>query len=125
MKLLVLGGTLLVSACAAPLQAQRVEVPDDDTRRREIRLDDGAASVRLTTKEPPARRYELVGAVTGESRWDDTWTAARDARIDLRNRARALEADVVMIDQVYPPRDTGRRRRIVVFAGRAFREKRR
>src|SRR4051794_4677974 len=86
-------------------------------------LEPTATRVRVVVHEPARGKYRFVGKVNGEALTDDTLAAAECAKNDIRNKAAALGADLVKIDEVSAPDDSGQIRRVVIFSGRAFKER--
>jgi hypothetical protein len=82
-----------------------------------------STSVKITGKEPPSDRWELVGKISGEASTDDTTEAGIAAEKDLKKKALRLGAALVKIDQITPPADKGKRGKVTVFVARAFRER--
>ncbi len=84
-------------------------------------LQPAAEGVEIATEAPSASDYKLVGTVTGEASAADPEAAAQAAKNDLRNKAAALGATLVTVDE-----DTGRAvllqdKTDVKLVGRAYR----
>ncbi len=77
---------LLLSACAGSL-------PDH------VELTPQAENVEFAYEPPGADAYQEVGKVTGMAQGTDTDATTEAAKNDLRNKAAALGATVVTIDQ--------------------------
>lgn len=77
------------AACAA-------ELPEH------VALQPAAESVEIATEPPSPNAFVLVGKVTGLAAAKDPDTAAQAAKNDLRNKAAALGATLVTVDE-----DTG------------------
>ncbi len=58
-----------------------------------------AETVEFATEPPSANTFKLVGEVHGEAAARDVDTAQQAARNDLRNKAAALGASLVTIDE--------------------------
>jgi hypothetical protein len=65
-------------------------------------LQPGAETVEIAMEPPSASTFSLVGQVTGAAAANDPQTAQQAAKNDLRNKAAALGATLVTIDE-----DTG------------------
>jgi hypothetical protein len=89
-----------------------------------IPLAPDAAQVEIVTEAIDREKYEFVGDVQGEAKASDIGEANKNARNDMRNKAAALGATVVILDTNTAANAmdwTGRNK--VVLAGRAFRPK--
>jgi len=64
-----------------------------------IALQPAAENVEIATDAPGSGAYAMVGDVRGEAASTDLDTAQEAARNDLRNKAAALGASLVTIDQ--------------------------
>jgi hypothetical protein len=62
-------------------------------------LQPAAANVEIAVEPPSANSYQLVGKVTGEAAANDPDSAQAAAKNDLRNKAAALGASLVTIDE--------------------------
>jgi Domain of unknown function (DUF4156) len=58
-----------------------------------------AENVEIAVDPPSANSYQLVGKVTGEAAANDADSAQAAAKNDLRNKAAALGASLVTIDE--------------------------
>ncbi len=67
-----------------------------------VPLQPAAESVEIATEPPSASTFSLVGQVTGVAAANDPQVAQQAAKNDLRNKAAALGATLVTIDE-----DTG------------------
>ncbi len=83
--LALLFASALASACAA--------LPDH------VELTPQAENVEFAYEPPGAGAYQEVGKVTGMAQGTDTEATTEAAKNDLRNKAAALGATVVTIDQ--------------------------
>ncbi len=72
--------------------------------------------VRLVGKTPPADRFLFVGKVSARAENVEFVDGARDAQEQLKEKAKALGADVVKIDRVSPGK-----KHLIILAGRAYR----
>lgn len=86
-----------------------------------VNLAPGAADVEFATEPPGPDAYKLVGEVTGVAAAHDPEAAQEAARNDMRNKAAALGASLVTIDE-----DTGEAlplqdKTMVKLVGRAYR----
>ena len=83
-------------------------------------LQAGAENVEIVVEPPSANSYQLVGKVTGEAAANDLDSAQAAAKNDLRNKAAALGASLVTIDEStgkpLPLQDKTR----VTLVGRAY-----
>jgi hypothetical protein len=77
---------LVLAACAGG-------IPDH------VELTPQAENVEFAYEPPGATGYQEIGKVTGVAQGSDTDTTTEAARNDLRNKAAALGATVVTIDQ--------------------------
>jgi hypothetical protein len=84
--LLLLVSLPLMLACAAQLPEHVVLQP-------------GAENVEIAVDPPSSNSYQLVGKVTGEAAANDLDSAQAAAKNDLRNKAAALGASLVTIDE--------------------------
>lgn len=64
-----------------------------------IELEPIGESVEFATEPPNAGAYKLVGQVTGQAAANDLDSAQQAAKNDLRNKAAALGASLVTIDE--------------------------
>jgi hypothetical protein len=62
-------------------------------------LQPGAENVEIAVEAPSPNSYQLVGKVTGEAAANDLESAQAAAKNDLRNKAAALGASLVTIDE--------------------------
>jgi hypothetical protein len=67
-----------------------------------VALQPGAEAVEIAMEAPPQSTFTLVGKVTGVAAANDPTAAQQEAKNDLRNKAAALGATLVTIDE-----DTG------------------
>ena len=67
-----------------------------------VALEPAAENVEIAAEPPSANDYKLVGTVTGSAASNDAQAAEHAAKNDLRNKAAALGASLVTVDQ-----DTG------------------
>jgi Domain of unknown function (DUF4156) len=83
-------------------------------------LQPGAENVEIAVEPPSSNSYQLVGKVIGEAAANDLDSAQAAAKNDLRNKAAALGATLVTIDentgQPMPLQDRTR----VKLVGRAY-----
>lgn len=86
MRSLVLLFSLLATACASQL-------PDH------IDLQPQAENVEFAYEPPSPDAYKMIGAVTGEAAANDPDVAQEAAKNDIRNKAAAMGASLVTIDQ--------------------------
>lgn len=77
---------LLVTACAGG-------IPDH------VELQPGAENVEIVSEPPSPNGYKELGRVTGVAVGADPDVAADAAKNDLRNKAAALGADLVTLDE--------------------------
>jgi hypothetical protein len=84
--LLLLVSVSLMLACAEQLPEHVVLQP-------------GAENVEIAVDAPSSNSYQLVGKVTGEAAANDLDSAQAAAKNDLRNKAAALGASLVTIDE--------------------------
>jgi hypothetical protein len=77
----------------AALFACAEQIPDH------IELQPQAEQVEFAAEPPSANAYKLVGQVTGQGAANDPDTAQQAARNDLRNKAAAIGASLVTIDE--------------------------
>jgi hypothetical protein len=106
MKALFVFGFLLLS-CAETLPERVVLQP-------------GAENVEFAVDTPSASGYQLVGQVTGEAAANDLEAAQQAAKNDIRNRAAALGAFLVTIDDSIGEPMPLRDKTHVKLVGRAF-----
>jgi hypothetical protein len=104
------GAALLGSGCAPSLPQVTVTVP-----QVQITVHPWEKPLKIVSKLPSSERWQLVGRVRAVARADEFVDAARTVQDRLRERARALGADVVKID-VASAGD-----QIVQLSGRAYR----
>jgi hypothetical protein len=64
-----------------------------------VALQPGAEAVEIATDPPSANNFKMVGQVEGLAAAADTDAAERAAKNDLRNKAAALGASLVTIDE--------------------------
>jgi hypothetical protein len=62
-------------------------------------LQPSAESVAIAMEPPSPNTYELIGRIIGEAAANDLDAAEQAARSDLRNRAAAMGASLVTIDE--------------------------
>jgi hypothetical protein len=79
-------GATLTIACAEQIPERIVLLP-------------AAEDVAIATEPPGSDGYRLVGQVEGQAAANDLDTATQSAKNDLRNKAAALGATLVTIDQ--------------------------
>jgi hypothetical protein len=64
-----------------------------------VALQPGAEAVEFAMEPPSPNSYKLVGEVTGQAQGNDPEQAQAAAKNDLRNKAAALGASLVTIDE--------------------------
>jgi hypothetical protein len=84
---------LLLPLVSALLSACAEELPDH------IVLQPAGEDVEIATEPPSVNGYQIVGQVEGRAEANDLDTAQQAAKNDLRNRAAALGATLVTIDE--------------------------
>jgi hypothetical protein len=83
---------LLVPLLSALLAACAEQLPDH------VVLQPAAEDVEIATEPPSANSFQVIGEVEGRAEANDLDTAQQAAKNDLRNRAAALGATLVTID---------------------------
>jgi hypothetical protein len=103
-----------VSVLCALLAACAEQLPDH------VVLQPGGEDVEIAAEPPSTNGYQVVGEVEGRAESNDLDDAQQAARNDLRNRAAALGASLVTIDddRGEPVLLMGRTR--VTLTGRAY-----
>jgi len=84
---------LVLLALLAVLPACAEQLPEH------VVLQPGAENVEIAVEPPSSNSYQLVGTVTGEAAANDLDSAQAAAKNDLRNKAAALGATLVTIDE--------------------------
>jgi hypothetical protein len=107
-SLLALSST--VAACAPAVQENVVLKPE-------------AMEVAFATETPSSNAYTLVGTINSTAAGKEMDDAILSAKNDLRNKAAAMGATLVMVDETAPDKDFVRDKRIVHLKGRAFKVK--
>lgn len=82
-----------------------------------------AASVEFAMDTPSSNSYTMVGVIKSDAAGKEIPEAMESAKNDLRNKAAALGATLVMIDDSIPDKDFVREKRIVHVTARAFKVK--
>ncbi len=100
----------LAAACAPAIQEAVALKPE-------------AAAIEFAQSTPSANSYTMVGVITSDAAAKELPEAIDSAKNDLRNKAAALGATLVMVDETVPDKDFVRDRRIVHLKGRAFKVK--
>lgn len=80
-----------------------------------------AMSIELVKSEPDRTKYKFIGDIQGEALSGDVGVSTLNARNDIKNKAYALGADIVVLDSLAAENTmdyTGRSR--VYLTGRAF-----
>lgn len=77
---------------AALLAACADQIPDH------VVLQPAGDDVEIATEPPSANAYQVIGEVTGQAEANDLDAAQQAAKNDLRNRAAAIGASLVTID---------------------------
>jgi hypothetical protein len=80
-------------------------------------------AVEFAMETPSKDAYEVVGTVKATAAGKTIGDATDAARNDLRNKAAAIGATLVIEDKTDTSQDVMRERRIVTITGRAFRAK--
>ncbi len=94
MRGIIFFSSILVSTFCAAGCAQNLP--------EKVALEPAAEQVEIAAEPPSANDYKLVGTVTGLAASNDAQLAEHAAKNDLRNKAAALGASLVTIDE-----DTG------------------
>jgi hypothetical protein len=106
--------SLLLVSLSVALPACAEQLPEH------VVLQPGAENVEIAVEPPSLNSYQLVGKVIGEAAANDLDSAQAAAKNDLRNKAAALGASLVTIDentgQPMPLQDRTR----VKLVGRAY-----
>jgi hypothetical protein len=97
-------------ACAPAVQENVVLKPE-------------AMEVEFATETPSSNAYSLVSTITSDAAGNEIDDAILSAKNDLRNKAAALGATLVIVDETRPDKDFVREKRIVHLKGRAFKVK--
>ena len=82
-----------------------------------------AMAVEFAMDTPSSNAYAMVGLITSDAAGKEIPEALESAKNDLRNKAAALGATLVTIDETTPDKDFVREKRIVHVKGRAFKVK--
>jgi hypothetical protein len=82
-----------------------------------------AQNVEFATETPSPDAYSLVGTITSDTAGKEIDDAILSAKNDLRNKAAAMGATLVIVDETVPDKDFVREKRIVHLKGRAFKVK--
>jgi hypothetical protein len=107
-------GAVLVALAAGSFAACAEELPSH------VELASGADNVEFAVEVPSKDGYRLVGTVKGIAAANDLDTATEAARNDLRNKAAALGATLVTIDQNIGEAMPLQNRTKVKLTGRAY-----
>lgn len=109
---LALAGLAAVAAlaCSPAVQERVVLQPEGE-------------AVEFAMETPSKDAYEVVGTVKATAAGKTIGDATDAARNDLRNKAAALGATLVIEDKTDTSQDIIREKRIVTITGRAFRAK--
>jgi hypothetical protein len=98
----------------AALMSCAEQIPDH------IDLQPQAENVEFALEPPSPNTYKLVGQVTGQAAANDLDTAQQAAKNDLRNKAAALGASLVTIDENVGEPMPLREKTRVKLVGRAY-----
>ena len=88
--------------------------------QQNVALKPEAESVEFAMDPPSPDAYAMVGAITSEAAGKEIGDAVDAAKNDMRNKAAALGASLVIIDETVPDKDFVRDTRIVHLKGRAY-----
>jgi hypothetical protein len=88
-----------------------------------IALKPEAEAVEFAMDTPSPDAYTMVGVVKSDTAAKEIDAAILSARNDLRNKAAAMGASLVIVDETTPDRDIAREKRVVHLKGRAFKVK--
>jgi len=108
--LLSLSSPFLILACAPAVQ-------------EDVKLTPEATSVEFAMDTPSPNSYAMVGKISSDAAGKEMDDAIAAAKNDLRNKAAAMGATLVIVDETNPDKDFVRDRRIVHLKGRAFKVK--
>ena len=107
----------LLAALALAVAACSPAIPENITLKPE------AQSVEFATETPSPNAYALVATITSDAAAKEIDDAILSAKNDLRNKAAAMGATLVIVDETIPDKDFVREKRIVHLKGRAFKVK--
>jgi len=82
-----------------------------------------AENVEFAMETPSPDAYVVIGKIDSEAAGKEISDAIESARNDLRNKAAAMGATLVIVDETLPDKDFVREKRIVHMKGRAFKVK--
>jgi hypothetical protein len=119
-------GVVFSAGCAAtPKQASRPmprESDDNKVAVADTRSKEASGPVKVVARVPSSKQYKFVGRVEVRATNASFVDQAATANAELRQKAKALGADVVKLDVITPPSDRPGAHSGIILAGRAYKK---